>query len=294
MWMDCGSSTEIVWAAHRLGHADFRHMRIPVLAVCCCMLHATAGHPPCLSQPAAGDAAAEPDHTAPPSAGPPVPRPALQTTTSAPPRSEGATAWAPRGGVSPDPAAPDRASARQSDPEGRLRDGKSFICGCGKGFASKRTLGRHAVPLGHQTPYQFAAFRCASCGKPFSTNGQRACHERTHNPAKSHVCPDCGGRFAERYQLGRHAVRLGHSTAGQFTTFRCAVCRKPFPTGAECRRHEGSHRPESSRVCPQCGMRFLRPHALRRHITARHAQDPGLGGNLTAKPGPGDRESSGP
>lgn len=112
-------------------------------------------------------------------------------------------------------------------------------------------------------------FSCQFCNKKYADQRKLEEHEERHrNSELSYQCDECNVFFARKDGLSAHI--LGVHTK-KFKHF-CKFCSRGFISNAAKVSHERSHTQERLYSCSEseCGKSFLRSHALKQHIEARH------------------------
>ncbi|CAG5052576.1 unnamed protein product [Parnassius apollo] len=99
--------------------------------------------------------------------------------------------------------------------------------------------------------------QCGACGKQFATRSVLARHARVHSGARPYACRVCARAFAQRASLLRH--ELVHR---EKRPYQCAQCPKSFTQRGALAVHARSHAPPQQRPlslhrCPRCPKLFL-------------------------------------
>jgi len=113
-----------------------------------------------------------------------------------------------------------------------------YVCQyCGKQFRTLKCVKFHARTV-HLNQKKY---RCADCGRAFSTKQNLQTHMAVHSDERPHQCESCGRALKTKAALYTHM--LTHSTAGRIT---CDACGKQFRCRSQLRRHEVLHDGEQS------------------------------------------------
>ncbi|XP_050343793.1 zinc finger protein 184-like, partial [Nymphalis io] len=143
---------------------------------------------------------------------------------------------------------------------------------CGKRFATRGALRRHARVHSGERPYV-----CTVCARAFAQREVLRRHELVHGEEKPFKCAQCGKGFTQRGALAAHARAHAAPDARALALHRCARCPKVFLHASGLSRHAMQH---SGRVfaCGACERRFSDKSSLLRHLRARHAAGGAAGG----------------
>lgn len=79
-------------------------------------------------------------------------------------------------------------------------------------------------------------FKCAQCGKRFSSEERHKKHTEMHDVARKHQCTTCPKLFAHKTDLKRHlCVHTGRRP------FKCDTCGKGFIRHDHMKKHQDTH-----------------------------------------------------
>ncbi|XP_077575733.1 uncharacterized protein LOC144198544 isoform X1 [Stigmatopora nigra] len=141
-------------------------------------------------------------------------------------------------------------------------DMQTFICKCGKKFASWLKLKVHRRI--HKS------LTCPSCKKSFSDKTELENHLKSHEKIPrapfSLICDECGKVFGRRYHLKRHMVM--HYKAANTGYFTCAECKTDFALAEDLKKHLKKHAKENRGTCSRCNQHFPSQEELKAHMAA--------------------------
>ncbi|XP_046963124.1 zinc finger protein 816-like isoform X1 [Vanessa cardui] len=139
---------------------------------------------------------------------------------------------------------------------------------CGKRFATRGALRRHARVHSGERPYA-----CAVCARTFAQREVLRRHELVHGEEKPFRCAQCGKGFTQRGALAAHTRAHAAPDARALALHRCSRCPKVFLHASGLSRHTMMH---NGRVyaCGACERRFSDKSSLLRHLRAKHAAAP--------------------
>ncbi|XP_077283260.1 uncharacterized protein LOC143909225 isoform X2 [Arctopsyche grandis] len=144
----------------------------------------------------------------------------------------------------------------------RHQDRRDYTCYlCGKRFLRPDSIKKH-LRCYHDGE---KPFQCGICNKRLKGHLQE--HLRTHEAARPHGCPDCGGRFAQRSQLVVH--QRTHSGA---RPYRCPVCWRAFSHSTALKLHVRRHTGEKPFQCPMCSATFSQLPHKKKHVYCIHGE----------------------
>ncbi|EPQ17539.1 Zinc finger protein 771 [Myotis brandtii] len=83
------------------------------------------------------------------------------------------------------------------------------------------------------------------------------------DPARTHVCPDCGRAFARRSTLAKHSRT--HTVHTGEKPHLCTVCGRCFRHRSNLADHTRTHTGERPYPCTECGQRFRLSSNFVRH-----------------------------
>ena len=173
------------------------------------------------------------------------------------------------------------------------RDHKTYLCQCGKFFATNRLLEKHK--LGHEAveknfkcetcglSYKSNAYLlghirrihenseagrwlCKICGKEFSQSGGLANHKKSHI-GKLFKCLSCDKAYNRNDLLKKHM--LTHSGAYK----KCNVCNKKLSIYTPLSEHMKTHTGEKPFSCKYCILRTALKENLKRHVKRVHKKE---------------------
>ncbi|XP_047528690.1 GDNF-inducible zinc finger protein 1-like [Vanessa atalanta] len=136
---------------------------------------------------------------------------------------------------------------------------------CGKRFATRGALRRHARVHSGERPYV-----CTVCARAFAQREVLRRHELVHGEEKPFKCAQCGKGFTQRGALTSHTRAHAAPDARALALHRCSRCPKVFLHASGLSRHTMMH---NGRVyaCGACERRFSDKSSLLRHLRAKHA-----------------------
>lgn len=104
-------------------------------------------------------------------------------------------------------------------------------------------------------------YACDLCDKSFNHASNLSKHKRTmHREILSHVCKECGKRFAFVQDLNNHLIN--HTGEKRY----CDLCDKSFSYSSSLKKHKRSiHQRLRAFACQLCGKRFFSAFELKRH-----------------------------
>lgn len=145
----------------------------------------------------------------------------------------------------------------QSSRHGKKR-GKSQCTDCGKMVFN---LHKHHI----QNHSKIKLYFCDLCDYSCHFKKQIIPHLQTHLIEKDFKCALCGKTFSTKFLLGRHQQAI-HD---KITNYTCSICGKSFFYLKSWSLHEKRHF-ERQEKCSECGKLFFGQMDLRRHIKLVH------------------------
>ena len=138
---------------------------------------------------------------------------------------------------------------------------KIFKCNtCQKIFSTNGNLKNHINTIhNHILP-----FKCPfpKCNKSYSNKSRFDVHFRTHSGIKPFSCPICSKNFNEKGNLKTHI--LFHTNE---RPFKCSQCEKTYKTNGHLKDHiDIYHKQIKKFKCQICGIKFGRRSTLTAHI----------------------------
>lgn len=164
-------------------------------------------------------------------------------------------------------------------------DSPKFQCSeCEKVFDADDKLKKHAVRHSNERPYKchicgktyksdwyfkvhqrvHANHKCGKCGKTCSGEAELIAHLKEHEtkPPESHICPDCGQKFAYEERLRRHMERIHGDEQ-----FPCPKCKRVCASAENLASHlDTKHGDKRRYTCPNCDKKFERKQAFESHM----------------------------
>ena len=107
------------------------------------------------------------------------------------------------------------------------------------------------------------------CGKKFIRRGALRTHQVVHEVSKE--CTHCGSVFKTVTALVRHVDRK-HNVRTKSCRVDCIFpgCSKTFQNPSALKNHQHFH--DERYRCLQCGVLFLQPHSLEKHVKSTHVE----------------------
>ena len=135
-----------------------------------------------------------------------------------------------------------------------------FKCAeCGKDFTTRQGLTRHVLTHTGEKPYS-----CEVCGKNFTQQSNLAKHVRTHTGEKPYSCEVCGKCFSVACNLTKHM----RTHTGE-KPYSCEVCGQAFKQKSHLKTHARTHTGQRF-LCPVCGAGYTQRGGLKKHIKQNH------------------------
>ncbi|CAH0729124.1 unnamed protein product, partial [Brenthis ino] len=149
-----------------------------------------------------------------------------------------------------------------------VEDGRPRCAQCGRAFASRGALRRHARVHSGERPHA-----CALCGRAFAQREVLRRHELVHREERPHKCSECPKSFTQRGALAAHARAHAAPHARALALHACTRCPKVFLHASGLSRHTQQH---NGRVfaCGACQRRFSDHSSLLRHLRLQHRAEP--------------------
>lgn len=148
----------------------------------------------------------------------------------------------------------------------RVMGEKKYKCAlCGKGFTTEKYRDVHMK--GHTGEKRY---RCKLCDKLFLNKSHLSEHMKFHNDnSKKFLCSECGQRFIRNDYLVIHMRRHRGEKP-----FKCKFCGKGFPRTTDLTVHERYHTGEKTHLCVICGRGFGRAYNLTVHMRTHTGEKP--------------------
>ncbi|XP_053307082.1 uncharacterized protein LOC128469287 [Spea bombifrons] len=136
-------------------------------------------------------------------------------------------------------------------PRPAVKKEKKLACPvCGKAFVFGADLRIHETECIHPGKKPFS---CSECGKRYSQNSQLGRHRKIHTGESRYPCDVCG------MTLTRRSTLLGHLRMHRGEKpFSCEECGKSFTRKTTLAKHKFTHQREKSYICVECGKSFVR------------------------------------
>ena len=179
-------------------------------------------------------------------------------------------------------------------------------CGiCGNIFQTDNLLKNHKAIHGKVLKHQSKKhihivhdgqkdYKCESCDKPFSEEGDLKRHKYTiHEGHKEYRCDICDRLFSQTQQLKNHIHTVHkvkkdykcdsviakvatlrkhiHTNHGRKRKYKCYICCKLISTKGKLNEHILTvHEGDKVKKCESCGKSFSKVSSLKRHINSVH------------------------
>ena len=135
---------------------------------------------------------------------------------------------------------------------------------CGKGFTTLRSFKSHLRIHVGERPY-----KCTECGKAFNTSSGLKCHLRVHSGERPFKCKVCDKAFTDKSNLNTH-LRI-HSDE---RPYKCTLCGKGFTQSSRLKYHLRTHSGERPYKCKVCGKYFAHQSNLNIHLRIHSGEKP--------------------
>ncbi|XP_063062392.1 zinc finger protein 23-like isoform X2 [Engraulis encrasicolus] len=183
---------------------------------------------------------------------------------------------------------------------------RSLCTTCGEAFSCRWKLNVHqrthprvkaSTHKSQKTHTWEKPYRCGTCGKSFTENGQLRKHQRTHTGERPYHCSTCGMSFTYKSNLNVHQrLHTGErpfqcSTCGKGFTrrnhlksqlrlhtgerpYQCTTRGKGFRNNSHLKSHMGTQAREKPYQCSTCGQAFAFKSPLARHQKTHIGEKP--------------------
>lgn len=152
----------------------------------------------------------------------------------------------------------DNATADTTDFAAVAEDEATNSDNCGEGL---EYAGGHTSSQSNATQIEKKRYACDLCEKSFNRRPNLSKHRKNiHSSILTHVCGECGRRFAFAEDLKNHLIY--HTGERRY----CDLCDKSFIYSSSLKKHKKSiHQKLRSFACELCDKRFYSGFELKRH-----------------------------